>query len=68
MNSILAIVGGEASFKALMTWASQNLTPEQLQGLKQILQSGDMDKIKEILVALQKAFNESKSYEGYKLF
>ena len=68
VNSILAIVGGEASFKALMTWASQNLTPEQLQGLKQILQSADMEKIKEVLLALQKAFNESKSYENYRLF
>ena len=68
MDSILAVVGGEASFKALMNWASQNLTPEQLQGLKQILQSGDMEKIKEVLLALQKAFNESKSYENYRLF
>ena len=68
VDSILAVVGGEASFKSLMTWASQNLTPEQLQGLKQILQSGDMVKIKEVLLALQKAFNESKSYESYKLF
>ena len=68
VNSILAIVGGEASFKALMTWASQNLTLDQLRGLKQILQSGDMEKIKEVLLALQKAFNESKSYENYRLF
>ena len=68
VNSVLAIVGGEASFKALMTWASQNLTAEQLQGLKQVLQSGDMEKIKQVLLALQKAFNESKSYENYRLF
>ena len=68
VNSILAIVGGEASFKALMTWASQNLSTEQLQSLKQVLQSGDMEKIKEVLLALQKAFNESKSYESYRLF
>lgn len=67
-NSILGIVGGEASFKALMTWASQNLTAEQLEGLKQILKSGDMAKIKEVLLALQKEFNESKSYENYRLF
>ena len=68
VNSILAIVGGEASFKALMTWASQNLTAEQLQGLKRVLESGDMAKIKEVLLALQKAFNESTSYDNYKLF
>ncbi|MDB4659838.1 hypothetical protein OAE57_02070 [Synechococcus sp. AH-551-C10] len=68
LNSILAIVGGEASFKALMTWASQNLTAEQLGDLKQILQSGDIAKIKELLLALQKAFNDSKSYENYRLF
>ena len=68
VDSILAVVGGEASFKALMTWASQNLTPEQLQGLKQILQSGDMEKIEKVLLALQKEFNESKSYDNYRLF
>ena len=68
VNSILAIVGGEASFKALMTWAAQNLTAEQLEGLKEILKSGDMAKIKEVLLALQKAFIESKRYENYRLF
>ena len=68
VDSILAIVGGEASFKALMNWASQNLTAEQLQGLKQVLQSGDIERIREVLLALQKAFNESTSYESYKLF
>ena len=68
VNSILAIVGGEASFKALMTWAAQNLTAEQMQGLKRVLESGDTAKIKEVLLALQKAFNESKSYENYRLF
>jgi len=68
VNSILAVVGGEASFKALMAWAAQNLTAEQLEGLKQILQSGDMAKIKEVLLALQKAFVESQSYENYRLF
>ena len=68
VNSILAIVGGEASFKALMAWAAQNLTAEQLEGLKQILKSGDTAKIKEVLLALQKAFVESQSYENYRLF
>ena len=59
VNSILAIVGGEASFKALMAWASQNLTSEQLEGLKEVLQSADMVQINKVLLALQKAFNES---------
>ena len=68
VDSILAIVGGEASFKALMAWASQNLAPEQLQDLLQILRSGDVVKIKELLLALQTAFNESKIFENYKLF
>ena len=68
VESILAIVGGEASFKALMDWAAHNLTAEQLEGLKQLLKSGDMAKIKEVLLALQKAFVESQSYENYRLF
>ena len=51
-----------------MAWAAQNLTPEQLDGLMQVLKSGDMAKIKEVLLALQKAFVESQSYENYRLF
>ena len=35
---------------------------------KRVLESGDMAKIREVLLALQKAFNESKSYENYRLF
>ena len=68
VNSILAIVGGEASFRALMDWATQNLTQEELGGLRETLESGDIDKIKETIIELQQVFNNSKNYESYKLF
>ena len=54
-----------------MAWVPLNLTAEQLEELEelnQILKSGDMAKIKEVLLALQKAFVESQSYENYRLF
>ncbi len=68
VTSILAIVGGEASFRALMDWAGKNLTAEQLEGLRQVLDSGDFEQIKKTLIALQQAFNASKDYENYRLF
>jgi hypothetical protein len=68
INSILAIVGGEASFRALMDWAAQNLGVDELEALKRVLDSGDMEAIKETLALLQNIFNESKSYQNYRLF
>ena len=68
VNSILAIVGGEASFRALMDWAGENLSSEQLENLTLTLKSGDLEKIKEVLLVLLNAFNQSKNYENYKLF
>ncbi|MDA7677498.1 hypothetical protein N8561_01270 [bacterium] len=67
-ESILSIVGGEDSFKVLLAWAKENYTREELVELGETLQSGDVRKIKKALIALLRRFNQSQSYENYRLF
>lgn len=68
VGSVLAVVGGEESFKTLMAWATENLTIQEQQQLMAILKSGDIEKIKKVLIALQTRFNQSQSYQNYRLF
>ena len=68
VGSVFAVVGGEESFKILMAWASENLTIQEQQQLMAILKSGDIAKIKQLLLALQSRFNDSQGYQNYRLF
>ena len=67
-SSILEVVGGRNSFMELMAWASKNLRPNQLQQLNEIIASGNIAEIKRSLSGLQNLYNESRSYETYRLF
>lgn len=67
-DSIFAVVGGESSFKSLMQWAAQNLSAQQQQQLMTIIKSGNFAQIKQALLALQARFNQSQSYQNYRLF
>ena len=67
-ESVLAVVGGEESFKTLMAWAAKNLTPEEKQQLMAIIKSGDVEQVKRALLALQARFNQSQSFQNYRLF
>ena len=68
VGSVLAVVGGEESFKTLMAWASENLTVKEQQDLMLILKSGNVEQIKKALLALQAMFNQSQTYQNYRLF
>ena len=67
-SSILEVVGGRNSFMELMAWASKNLRPNQFQQLNEIIASGNIAEIKRSLSGLQNLYNESRSYETYRLF
>ena len=67
-DSILSIVGGEESFKALLAWAKNNLSQQELQQLAATLKSENVPAIKRALVALMNRFNQAQSYENYRLF
>lgn len=67
-EGILAIVGGEESFKSLIAWAKANLSTQELQQLAAVLKSNNVELIKQTLTALMYRFNQSQSYENYRLF
>ena len=67
-DSILSIVGGEESYKALLAWAENNLSQQELQQLEAILKSENIAAIKTVLVRLMNRFNQAQSYENYRLF
>ena len=67
-DSILSIVGGEESYKALLAWAENNLSQQELQQLEAILKSENVPAIKTVLVRLMNRFNQAQSYENYRLF
>jgi hypothetical protein len=67
-ESVLSIVGGEESFKALLAWARNNLSQQELQQLAATLKSENIPAIKRALVALMNRFNQAQSYENYRLF
>ena len=68
VGSVLAVVGGEEAFKTLMAWAAENLNIQQQQQLMETLKSGDINQIKKALLALQSLFNQSQTYQNYRLF
>ena len=67
-NSIFEVVGGRNSFMELMVWASKNLRPDQLAALNGVLASGNISEIKRSLVELQSLYNNSRTYQNYRLF
>ena len=68
VDSILSIVGGEESYKALLAWAENNLSQQELEQLSTILKSGNVPTIKNALIRLMNRFNQAQSYENYRLF
>ena len=67
-GSVFAVVGGQESFKALMAWASENLTITEQKQLAEIMESGNYEQIKKALIELQARFNQSQIYRDYRLF
>ncbi|WP_137024995.1 hypothetical protein [Synechococcus sp. UW179A] len=67
-ESILSIVGGKESLNALLAWAEDNLSQQELKQLAQALESNNIPDIKQALIALMNQFNQAQSYESYRLF
>ena len=63
-DSVFAVVGGESSFKILMQWAAENLSAHEQQQLMAIIKSGNIGKIKQVLIKLQARFNQSQAYQN----
>lgn len=59
-NALLSGVGGEEGYQEVVTWASENLSPEQIKAYNRIMQGGDMDAARLAIEGLHAKYTSSK--------
>ena len=64
INSIQNSVGGEAEYKNLVNWASENLDNNSITAFDNIVESGNKDAIKLALTGLKSQYENANGYEG----
>ncbi len=64
INSIYQSVGGEAKYKSLMNWASNNLSQEAIKSFDNLVNNGDPGSIQLAVDGLQAKYNDVNGYEG----
>ena len=64
INSIYQSVGGEAKYKTLMNWASNNLSQEAIKSFDNLVNTGDPGSIQLAVDGLQAKYNDVNGYEG----
>ena len=64
INSIQNSVGGEAEYKNLVTWASENLDQNSITAFDNIVESGNKDAISLALNGLKSQYDNANGYEG----
>ena len=67
VNSIKGSVGGEEAYTNLMTWASQNLPQDYIQGFDNLVNNGDAYMIQLAIQGMQAAYQNNNGYEGTRL-
>lgn len=61
------VVGGEQEYNNMISWASQNLSPEEVQVYDSVMDKGDPQAIYFAIQALSYRFKDSVGYEGQML-
>ena len=64
INAIHQSVGGEAKYKSLMDWASNNLSEEAIKSFDNLVNTGDPGSIQLAVDGLQAKYNDVNGYEG----
>lgn len=67
VNTIKGSVGGEEAYTNLMTWASQNLPQDYIQGFDNLVNNGDAYMIQLAIQGMQAAYQNNNGYEGTRL-
>lgn len=62
-----SVVGGEQGYNNMISWASQNLSPEEIQVYDSVMDKGDPQAIYFAIQALNYRFQDSVGYEGQML-
>jgi hypothetical protein len=61
------VVGGEQEYNNMISWASQNLTPDEIKVYDSVMDKGDPQAIYFAIQALSYRFKDSVGYEGQML-
>lgn len=64
INAIKESVGGEAAYGEMMTWAAQNLSPEEINDYNTVTGSGNPVAIRFAVQALQARYQRDEGYEA----
>lgn len=64
INSIYQSVGGEQKYKALMNWASQNLSQDSINSFDNLVNTGDANSIQLAVTGLVAQYQNDNGYEG----
>ena len=64
INSIYESVGGEQKYKALMNWASQNLSQDSINSFDNLVNTGDANSIQLAVTGLVAQYQNDNGYEG----
>ena len=67
INKIQNSVGGEKKYMDLVTWASENLTPEQVKAFDDVVGTGNAATIQLGVDALKAKYDNAMGYEGRRL-
>ena len=62
-----SVVGGDQEYNNMISWASQNLSPEEIQVYDSVMDKGDPQAIYFAIQALNYRFKDSVGYEGQML-
>jgi len=62
-----SVVGGDQEYSNMISWASQNLSPEEIQVYDSVMDKGDPQAIYFAIQALNYRFKDSVGYEGQML-
>lgn len=64
INNIYEAVGGEDEYTAMVQWAGDNFSPEEIQAYDQAINSGNLPAINLALQALYYRYTDSMGYDG----
>ena len=67
ITEMKGVVGGEQEYGNMISWASQNLSPEEIQVYDSVMDKGDPQAIYFAIQALSYRFKDSVGYEGQML-
>ena len=64
VNTVQNAAGGEANYNAVVSWASENLTQQQIDAYDSVVDSGNTAAIGIAFQGLQAQYNDANGYEG----